>query len=518
MRALGFAFKAVAVVLVLGAAGAGAQAETETKPAAEAEKSEKNGEKNGAPGITLFEADGFKLGFSLEAGASSQFVRNANFGAGSAAVRGRTRGNRDWYEGFLKPALSFEAELGDFGSAYAGASAAAAATRGLGDAQATSGTSLRPEYVTYETAFVGWRSGDSIPQLGADAVDLSFGNQNFLVGDGFLVIDGAVDGVGRAAYYTGPRAAFEKTAILRLNTEPVRADVFHLETPTDQKKMRLGDQADSKFFGVNVEWFESSEKDLGRSDYAKRKWYVGATYLRGTDADGSGSANFSFAQGGNGTAQSANRDGLNVYALRFGGSFLPFLSDFAMYGEGALQRNAASNRKVRAHAWHLEPEYTFAELPLKPRLSYRYAQFSGDGKPGDRTDRSFDPLFGNTGPRGIGTWAQGEIYSQYVGANTNLGAHRVHLKATPLDDVIETGLVYYRFSFDKASQTAGVRDDHLMDEFDVYVQWNTPLKNLKILGAFGVGIPGNGARQSLGLSEREDRNIYLYELIASYQF
>jgi hypothetical protein len=508
----GFVIGLLSAFLVVGEGAA----ETDAKPAA-AEEEKKDSEPPES-GVTLFEGGGFKLDFTLEAGLSGQWARNANFGAGSSAVRGRTRGNRDWFEGFLKPGLSLEIDLGDFGTAYGQASAAAAATRGLGDAQAASGTFHRPEYLTHETAFVGWRSADLLPAPGGDAVDLSFGQQNFLVGDGFLVIDGTVDGVGRAAYYLGPRAAFEETAILRINTAPVRADLFHIRTPVDQKKMRLGDQADMKLVGVNVEWFESSEKDLGRSDYEKRKWYVGATYLRGYDADGSGSANFSFAQGGNGTAVSANRDGLDVYALRFGGAFLPFLEDFGFYGEGALQRNHSTNRKVRAEAWYLEPQYTFGDLPLKPRLSYRYSRFSGDGKPGDATDRSWDPLFGNTGPRGIGTWAQGEIYSQYVGANTNLEAHQVHLKAAAVDDVLDVGLVYYRFNFDKPSQTAGVRDDHLMDELNVYAQWTTPVRNLVVLGAFGVGFPGAGARESLGLNSREDRNIYLYELIANYRF
>lgn len=38
-----------------------------------------------------------------------------------------------------------------------------------------------------EDAYVGFKSGDLLPFLGHNGVDVSFGSQNFAIGDGFLI-------------------------------------------------------------------------------------------------------------------------------------------------------------------------------------------------------------------------------------------------------------------------------------------------------------------------------------------
>lgn len=462
-----------------------------------------------------------EITFTLDAALAGFALRNAQFGTGSTGQNSSRQGGRDWIEGFAKPGAELSAPWGA-GQVYGLLSAIGSFTRGDGDAQATSGTSMRPSYLALEDYAIGWRSGGSFAALGEDAIDISLGNQAFSIGDGFLIVDGTAEGSRRAAYVLGPRAAFADTAILRINTAPLRADLFHLAGNVDQSRMLGGDAPATRLYGANLEWFGSAAGDKGRASFEDRAWYLGATALHIYDADSSGT--LSFANGNNGSAGGANRDGLNVLALRGGGALLAPLSaalaDFSLYGEYALQRNDSTNRKVRAEAWYVEPQYTFAALPWQPKLAYRYAFFSGDGNSADSTDKSWDSLYTGGGPRGFGRWDMGEIYARYVGGNSNLASHMLHLSAQPADDW-QIGAIYYRHDFDKAP--TGVASRRLMDEIDLYAQWDTPLKGLGITMLTAAGRPGSGQQAQLtsnnaGNGEAVDRTIWLGQIVLSYRF
>jgi len=364
------------------------------------------------PGIP-FELGPVNFRATLDAAAAAYSVKNAQFGNGSTSRTSERAGGRTWFEGFVTPGLQFELPTDALGEVYGRISVSASATRGAGDAQATATTSDQPEHFGIEDAYLGWRSGASF-DLPNNLIDLSVGNQPFLVGDGFLIANGTLDGGGRATHVLGPRVAFERTAIARINTDPVRADLFHLQGGVDQVLMYGNDAPDTRLIGANIEWFGASD-DAGRFEYDKRDWYIGVTALRIYEAD----RLFSFAGARGGGDAAANRDGLNVFSARFGGRVIPELDDLALYGEWAIQRNSRGNGNggsVRADAWHLQPEYRLADLPWTPVITARYAHFSGDPNTGDRVDESWDPLYSDAGPRGTTTWTQGFIYSQYVGA------------------------------------------------------------------------------------------------------
>lgn len=454
--------------------------------------------------------------FTVDTATSFQSVQNAQHGIGTTSRSRERAGGRQWMEGFVKPTVGFEWQDTNAGEAYGKASVVATATRGAGEAGATSTTSDQPEYLALNDLYVGWRSGLLFGDVVApNALDISVGNQEFTVGDGFLLTNGTLDGGGRAAYYLGPRNTFERTAILKLNTEPVRADLFHLESGVDQKRMRAADNPATKMYGANVEWFQSSENDEGRFDYAKRKWSVGVTYITVYDAD----HDFSFTGSQGGGVATANRDGLQSYSLRAGGSFIPGLEDLALYGEWARQRNTAGSNggTVRAGAWYVQPQYTFSALPWKPMVTWRYAHFSGDSNGTDTVDRSWDPLYSDAGPRGGTTWTQGQIYSQYVGANTNLNSHYVGFEVEPLNEVLKVGLAYFRHDFDKPTQ-AGATSKHLMDEVDLYATWTTPVPGVALAPTLAMGRPGNGQKQALGATDANDRTIWLGQIIMTYAF
>jgi hypothetical protein len=122
-------------------------------------------------------------------------------------------------------------------------------------------------------------------------------------------------------------------------------------------------------------------------------------------------------------------------------------------------------------------------------------------------------------PRGIGTWTQGEIYKRWTGlGNSNLNVHQIHLKATPIEETLEVGVVFYRFDFDKPGQTAGVTSKGIMDEINVYAEWKTPIEGLSIAPVIGLGIPRNGLRQALGTADANDRRFWLAQIVVGFEF
>lgn len=457
------------------------------------------------PGKLLLDGP-FEVRGTLDAAAGGLTMQNAQFGNGSNSRTGTRSGGRTWYEGFATPGLEFKWADEAVGEIYGRVSAVAAATRGQGDAQATSTTSDQPEHVALEDAYVGWRSGP---------FDFSVGNQPFLVGDGFLIANGTLDGGGRAAYLLGPRAAFEKTAIARLDLEPIRVDLFHLSGNVDQSLMYGADNPDTRLIGANIEWFEAVEPGKGGREFEQRKWYAGLTALKIYDADRA----FSFAGSQGGGGAGANRDGLATYSLRVGGSFIPDLDDLALYSEWAIQRNddSATGGTVRANAWHIQPQYKFSDMPWTPTLTARYAHFSGDKNTGDREDRSWDPLFSDAGPRGAQTWVQGLIYGNYVGSNSNLNSKFVGAEIVPIEETLKLGVAFFRHDYDHPSQASAI-SHHLMDELDLYAEWTTPISGLTVAPAFAAGQAGKGQRQALGLGADADRTIWLGQVMLNYKY
>lgn len=440
-----------------------------------------------------------EITFNFEAAFGLFSSANAQNGQGSLSAGGRSRGSRDWAEGFIAPGIALDYFVNDT-TFYGGVTLLGSATRGQGEPQRNSVTGTRPERLELDEAYLGWKSGLAFSELGEDAVDLSAGRQGFVVGDGFLIADGTLDSFRRGAYVIGPRASFDNTAIARLNTQPVRADLFHLEGNVDQRSLRGNDSAGTSLYGANVEWFGSSHKDHGRSEYEERQWYLGATALKLYDAD---------------RAINATRDGMTVWSLRSGGTVLSPLSDvfkdFALYSEYARE----DNTNLSAKAWYVEPQYSFSALPWSPRVSYRYMHFSGDRDTSDSRNTAWDPLYTAGGPRGYGSWDLGEIYERYIGSNSNLNSQMVQLKLQPLES-LSAGLIYYRHNFDK--REAGVTSDRLMDEVNAFAVWDTPVKGLSISTVVGAAKAGDGRRQQQATTYPTDRTMWLGQIIAAYQF
>ena len=91
--------------------------------------------------------------------------------------------------------------------------------------------------VSTDHAYLGWRN---------EVLDVSIGGQEFSVGDGFIIGDGNYNKGGEnGQYWSGGFLAWRNSAILKVNTKPLRADIFWLRSDTDFKDARVA--------GINVE-------------------------------------------------------------------------------------------------------------------------------------------------------------------------------------------------------------------------------------------------------------------------
>jgi hypothetical protein len=476
--------------------------------------------------VELYKGSDLSVTGAVVGAAAAFHVHNVDFGRGNKNPGATEPHNdRSWYEGFAMPSLSFEYALdnapgrvGKSASLYGTVSVIGSATRGSGDAvQTTSTTSGTPSYFALESAYIGWRSGAILKGWGEDAIDFSVGDQPLTIGDGLLINGAATNGFQRAAYYLSPRAAFRRTAVLKLNPSdlaPLRGTFFHLEPPSNQDLLHGLDQPAAKLVGGSVDWYGPRRAEpLGT---ITDLWTVTGTYFNIYSAENPGRANVA-----------GNRNGLNVYSGRLAGSFLPFDRDILFFGEYVLERNDQPNRKTRANGWYVEPGYQLSALPWKPIVSYRYASFSGDSDPqGGGTKHSFDSLWFGAGVRGLGpgTWYLGEIYGWYEQQLTNINVHQVSLRMSPLED-LNVGALYYRMNFNELGQVnqltspgGAVTSKRAMDELDIYAEWTVD-EHFSVTPTFAVGVPGAGYKQvNTGTGRAGDKTILLGQIVLGFKF
>ncbi len=190
------------------------------------------------------------------------------------ALSGRLdEGSSSWREGYIKYGLSFDQGPGRGRHRLRRGNLLSSGTWGDGDAAGFTDGSERT--TKFEDAYLGWRSADLFPVLGEDGIDLSFGRQNIVVGDGFL-IDGDALNLGKGladgefnrggAYWLAARKAFDETAVLRIGgKEGWRSDLMWLKS---------NNRAQAK-----------TEMYVGTLEHVSEAGTVGLTYIDTTDID-----------------------------------------------------------------------------------------------------------------------------------------------------------------------------------------------------------------------------------------
>lgn len=277
-----------------------------------------------------------------------------------------------WFEGFVRPALSGHYTLASESEFYGKVSAVGERTYGsVPEAFGQDVSSFGPEDL-----YIGWRSGTSLT-IGDNALDFTLGRSQYQIGHGFLLHDGAAEGGTRGGYWTNARKAFEFAAIGRFKPGPHTVEMFYLdkdELPESNSGTRL--------FGLNYEC------RTGEDDSTT----IGATYMKFAakpDVD-------------------PGRDGLNVFNLRAYTAPIPSAPGLSFEFEYTSERNGEA---LDSNAWTLLGAYELQDVSWKPKLSYRYAFFQGDD-PATAANENFDPLL--PGFYDWGSWWQGEIAGEYL--------------------------------------------------------------------------------------------------------
>lgn len=423
------------------------------------------------------------IGCALEGQAQELYrqgdsLLNADLEAVFAAIRSsksydlvgnRSKGSSNWREGYIKYGLS--GSLAGNGSLYGAFSLLSSATWGDGDAAGlTEGSERR---TALEDAYLGWRSGDSLPGLGEDGLDISGGRQLIVLGDGFLIqgdpvnvgdVDLGADFDRGGAYYLAGRKAFDQTLAVRLGgNQGWRGDLLWLKSDN-----RF--QAETELAVANLE----QVGELGT---------LGLSWIRSLDV------NQRYAE----ILGLQERDDLDTFSLRGRGGL--GVDNLELAGEYVTQ----DKRSGRESAWYAEASWTFAEQPWSPTATYRYSRFS----------EAFDPLFYGFS-RGYGTWFQGEVAGNYAGPfNSNSRVHHLGLKLTPREN-LSLGALY--FDFDPLDDSRG---DLGGRELDLYVEWMVN-DHLLISPLLGFYQPERSAEQG-GLQLGGDgTNTYLQLVLGTF--
>ena len=305
----------------------------------------------------------------------------------------------------LVPALDGQLSLGEFGKINGRLSGVFTTTQlGLDFAGSNfiDGETRSPSKMTLEDFYLRWTSGELVPSLGKDALDLSVGAQTYQVGpgelgQGFLFWKGGYNGGRRGGFWVALRNAFQLTGLARLKTEAFEAEAVYLRADE-------GDDVFTDIAGANLAY------DFGQLlglELAK----LGVGYWNVFDSD------------------NERRDGLNVINARVDLKPCRCLPGLRLTGEMVKEKNGARNDSWGA--WG-ELGYDFQDVPWKPYLSYRYAYFSGEDLRTENNE-AFDPLF--YGFSDWNYWFIGEISGEWVGGNSNLHASVLRLRANPTESL-----------------------------------------------------------------------------------
>jgi len=346
----------------------------------------------------------------------------------------------NWFEGFVKPALSGSFALGT-SEIYGAVSAVGERTYGAAPSLVGEDASSFKE----EDLYIGWRSGKSVGPT-ENLIDLTVGRTQYKIGHGFLVWDGVSEGGSRGGFWSNARKAWQFAAVGRLKPKNHTIEGFFL----DRDELPEGD-TESKIAGANYEFAAGEHSTFG------------VTYIR------------SFADG----SLFPSRDGMNVIHARAYTAPLRRIRDLSFEVEYAYEENGSL---VKSTAWSAQGAYQLSSMAWKPKCSYRYAYFAGDD-PGTSDNEAFDPLF--LGFSDWGAWWQGEIAGEYFLSNSNNISHQLRVHLSPVEP-LSCGVMGFLFQLPEPESFApGVTSKDVAIELDLYADWSiNDHFILSVIGAF----------------------------------
>jgi len=376
--------------------------------------------------------------------------------------------SENWFEGFIKPALSGSLALGK-SELYGKLSAVGERTYGAPPTLVGESASSFKQ----EDLYVGWRSGKSLSNT-ENLLDFTVGRAQYTIGHGFLVWDGGGEGGSRGGFWSNARKAWQFAGIARIKPKNQKIEGFYL----DRDEVPEGDTG-SRLAGVNYEYAAGENSTFG------------VTYIKAFAHDW----------------VRPDRDGMNVFNARAYTAPFPDLSDLSFELEYAYEKNGDI---MDSTAWTALGAYQLSKVAWKPKFSYRYSFFDGDD-PNTPEIEAFDPLF--LGFYDWGTWWQGEIAGEYFLSNSNNISHQARIHMSPSDSLGWGTMAFWFRLPQPATFGPGNTSSNVAFEFDTYADWKIN-KNftLSLVGAFAD--PQQAAKQAYG---RTDNFFYGMAYIA-YSF
>lgn len=267
--------------------------------------------------------------------------------------------------------------------------------------------SLGPELFTeksrfnaaIEDAFVGFIGGGRTAKGDNYRYNILFGRKQFILADGFILINTAMNGSDRAALQLNPRWATRSLFQAGFAWNRLSVGIFRLK-PNELPILN----SNTVLNGVNFE--------LGNRD----RLMIGASFIRAPQSD----LTYYLPDGTTHT-----REGMQLYNIRIFKSAALGRGGPFFKAEGGYERN--ENFKMSAYAFYGEFGWKFATTATVPTLSYRFSYFSGDNPETERYER-WDALY--TGGNGE-QWVQGSNMYKIV-QNSNEMTHRIQLVLNPV--------------------------------------------------------------------------------------
>jgi len=385
-------------------------------------------------------------------------------------------------EGYLKPGASFVFKSDHF-EWYGKGTVVLSYTAGT-DAFDEGDTGK----LTLEEAYIGYKSSfnDSMK------IDVSLGAREFKLGSGMLISNGGVSGFERGALKLGPRKAWERSGILKVDTALFNSTAYYID-PNELDS----NNTDTRIYGFDVNMPPTPRGSLAGFTYG-HVLRSGAPYPK-APTNGVGPP----------TILENARDNLS-FINHYGKITLHETKSAKYFAEwdGAYQWN----NDIDLDAWggRIKLGMTMPKREWAPTLTYSWQTFSGDDPFTEDIER-FDPLYYEGSPS---AWSTGSK-SSMVFINSNVQAHHLSLKVMPSEKHILTFRAAHirvnelrspiqfgqaaRVDFSDGLSTviSGVTDYHLAD--DLFVEYTYLMsQSVFITLGFSVSFPGDGINAALG--------------------
>ena len=376
-----------------------------------------------------------------------QYGTGLNFGYGAIDTPGETKRAALSVAAKPKIGLSWELDALELYSHFSMVAAITTLDGELSGAIARSGD----QAVDTDSTKIGLRYG---------VFDLSVGGQEFTVGDGFVIGDGNFNkGAADGQYWIGAFSAWRNSAVLRVDTSPIKADFFWLRTDDD-----LGD---ARVAGINIE----------TSGQASQRGTLGLMYASIFDEEG------------------LSLEGMKVFSVRGADIRIPGAPHMKFFGEYVMERGRSdlTGKKNKGNAWYAEMNYQMHETFWQPSFSYRYSHFSGEKADTDSTEE-YRGLFFTIFTRDWDTWYQGEVAGEFHLFNQNQISQMVKMKVFPKPD-LSLGFWYYSHDLDTPHYFGKiVSETDWSDEINLAVEY-FPTKNLYTYLGFAWARPHQAATE-----------------------